>query len=164
MIMVGYKCNKQMSLLAKKYNLSFENDYNTVCLPKALRYTLREGIQEQMDDVSVFYMLKSSVFCNHVYPNVFENFYEDLTGNEYSNNKIVFETGKYIGYALKKGISFCHKLINILPKSKDFCVIMSVDEDYVTISFHLVRDGETWLGDDLEEYRQDAILVMNVKK
>lgn len=85
-----------------------------------------------------------------------------MTGNEYSNNKIIFEIGKYTGYALKKGISFCHKLIDILPKSHEFNVIMSVDEKYVTISFHLVRDGETWLGDDLEVYKSDAVLVLHV--
>lgn len=39
---------------------------------------------------------------------------------------------------------------------------MSVDEKYVTISFHLVRDGETWLGDDLEVYKSDAVLVFHV--
>ena len=63
----------------------------------------------------------------------------------------------------KRAISFCHKLSNILPHSHNFCIVMSVDENYVTISFHMERKGETWLGDDLEVYKSDAILVMNVK-
>ncbi|MCQ2211611.1 MAG: hypothetical protein MJZ34_15120 [Paludibacteraceae bacterium] len=161
--MVDYKYNKRMFFWAKEYDLSFENDYNTICLPKAMKYTLTEGVKEEWDGFNVYYMIKSPSFCNQICQNEFEFFYDDLTGNEYSNNKIIFETGKHTRYALMKGISFCHKLINVLPKFHEFNVIMSVDEDYVTISFHLVRDGETWLGDDLEVYKLDAILVMHVK-
>lgn len=160
--MVNYIYNKRMSLLAKEYHLSFENDYNAVYLTKAMKYTLTEGIQEKWNGLNVYYMIKSPSFCNQIWKGEFDFFYEDLTGNEYSNNKIIFEIGKYTGYALKKGISFCHKLIDILPKSHEFNVIMSVDEKYVTISFHLVRDGETWLGDDLEVYKSDAVLVLHV--
>ena len=162
--MIEYEFNNQMSLLAKEYGLSFDNDYSAVRLPKVLKSTLREGIQELHEGQKVYYMIKSQAFCNHIYPNKFEFFYEDLTGNEASNNKVIFEIGRYKRYALKKGILFCHKLYDILPDSHEFCIIMGVDENYVTISFHMVRDGESWLGNDLEAYKLEAILVMNVKR
>lgn len=61
-----------------------------------------------------------------------------------------------------KSISFCHRLSKILPKSQAFNIIMSIDEDYVTISFHKIRIGETWLEDSLEECQLDAVLVMSI--
>ena len=51
----------------------------------------------------------------------------------------------------------------LLPDHHDFKIIMSIDDSYVSISFHMVREGESWLMDDLEEYKQEAILVMEKK-
>lgn len=160
---IEYKYNKQMLLMANKNDVSFDNDYAEVRLPKVLKETLQGGVLEEKYGEYVYYMLKDSPFCNQIAPNKFEFFYDDLTCNEYSNNKVIFETSKYDKFTLKKGISFCHKVSKILPHYHDFCIIMSIDESYVTISFHKIREGESWLGDDLEAYKLDSILVMNVR-
>ena len=164
-IMIEYKYNNQMLMLAKKNHLSFENHYNAIRLPKILIDVLQSGIQEMEEKGNVYYMLNKTSFLNQLgeETNKFEFFYDDLTGNEFSNNKVIFKIVKFDKITLKRAISFCHKLSNILPHSHNFCIIMSVDENYVNISFHMERKGETWLGDDLEVYKSDAILVMNVK-
>ena len=65
-----------MSLLAKEYHLSFENDYNAVYLTKAMKYTLTEGIQEKWNGLNVYYMIKSPSFCNQIWKGEFDFFYE----------------------------------------------------------------------------------------
>lgn len=149
-----YKSNQQMLELARSNDVSFENNYNECRLSKELRYFLNEGIRENYKNGDIYYCYSEDNFGY---------FYDDLTGNETSNNKVVFDRCKSDKLTLKKAISFCHKLSCLLPDYHDFKIIMSIDDSYVSISFHMVREGESWLMDDLEEYKQEAILVMEKK-
>ena len=160
--MLKYSFNKKWLCLVSQYGLSFKKEYTQLRLPNALNSTLQNGVLECKSSAGNYYMLKILPFLYKTSDNKFEFFYNSLTEDEYSNNKIILKVGKHIRHTLMKGISFCHRLSKILPKSHDFNIIMSVDEDYVTISFHLIRIGETWLVDDLEEYQLDAVLVMTV--
>lgn len=160
--MLEYRYNNKWLCLVNKYGLSFKNEYTQLHLPNALSSTLQNGVIECKSDAGDYYMLKLLPFFYVITYNKFEFFYDSLTENEYSNNKIVFKVGKYIRHTLMKSISFCHRLSKILPKSQAFNIIMSIDEDYVTISFHKIRIGETWLEDSLEEYQLDAVLVMTI--
>lgn len=39
--------------------------------------------------------------------------------------------------------------------------ILSANEDDYTIRFHVLREGEEWLDEDLESYDEDAVLVID---
>lgn len=145
-----------------KYELSLKDEYSQLRLPKSLIATLKSGVSEYKSTIGNYYMLNVIPSFYNVAYNRFELFYDNLTANEYSNNKVIFEVGKYTRYALKKGISFCHRLSCILPESHGFNIIMSIDEDYVTISFHKIRKGESWISEDLEEFQIDAVVVMTI--
>lgn len=91
--------------------------------------------------------------------------YMDKTGYEASNtetrinccfeNDISMETGTQIALMVI-GI-WTLKLKQMEPYSK-FCLIMCSNEKHVEIRFHKVRDDEsTWLTEDLEGYKDEAI-------
>ena len=152
--MIEYKFNKMMQHLANRNGVSFENEFVEYKLPAELNHIIQNGIQRELIEQNVYYKFRDTVF---------EFFYKDITGNEVSNKKVVFERSKYDKYTLKKGFSFCHKLSRILPSACAFDIIMSIDESYVMVSFNMLREGESWLRDDLEEYKSEAILVMTCK-
>jgi len=160
--MLEYRYNNKWLCLVNKYGLLFKNEYSQLRLPKSLNATLKSGVSEYKSTIGKYYMLNVIPSFYNVAYNKFEFFYDDLTANEYSNNKVIFEVGRYTRYALKKGISFCHRLSRILPESHGFNIIMSIDENYVTISFHMIRKGESWIDEDLEKYKLDAVLVMTI--
>lgn len=91
--------------------------------------------------------------------------YMDKTGYEASNtetrinyyfeNEISVETGTQI--ALMVIEIWALKLKQLEPYSQ-FCLIMCSDEEHVEIRFHKVRDDEnSWLSEDLEEYKDGAV-------
>lgn len=84
-------------------------------------------------------------------------FYGDWTGYEASCNEIrltdYLELNKNnIGYILDVFNSFKKGLLNMYPNRK-FCIIISIDEQDITMRFHTYRKEEgMWLSEDLESY------------
>ena len=59
------------------------------------------------------------------------------------------------------GVSFAERLSAALSKLNEQCVvIVSTDDVSCSVRFHRRRDGEAWLADDLESYRDDGIAVL----
>jgi hypothetical protein len=99
---------------------------------------------------------------------------QDKTGLEMHINK--FHIEDYVpekknsrNYDLQQGIAFAVNLEKIL-KNKfpdlSFKIIVSTDEgediypEVCTVGFHMVRQNEHWLVDNLEEYKYNSLLVI----
>jgi hypothetical protein len=55
----------------------------------------------------------------------------------------------------------CYGLLSV-AKGRRFQVIAAFSDAECDVSFHQLRPGETWLDDDLESYRDEAVLVLSV--
>jgi hypothetical protein len=65
--------------------------------------------------------------------------------------------------SLKSCLSYAIALQKGLTKvaeNRRFQVIVSVDGRECTIRFHQLRQGETWIAEDLEGYAEEAILLL----
>jgi hypothetical protein len=94
--------------------------------------------------------------------------FPDITGYECFVNHIHIEdylddSGVSSNELLKKGHKFAQALLEKLSTTfpnKPFKVIMAHNDSDCSVRFHMVRDGENWLSDDLEGYDQEAILII----
>ena len=55
--------------------------------------------------------------------------------------------------ALQKGLTR-------IAGNRRFQVIVSVDDHECTVRFHQLRQGETWIAEDLEGYAEEAVLLL----
>jgi hypothetical protein len=88
----------------------------------------------------------------------------EKTGREISINHfhIDFYTDKQWG---EVAFTFLHELNKQLRAEfpmQQFRGIFSVNEDSCTIRFHMVRPGEDWIDDDLENYKEDGVCVVDL--
>lgn len=99
--------NEAMRSLLNKYNIDYKSLQDTV-LPLWLNKYIEVGIEKRED-----------VNC-YTYKNIkkFELFYQDYTGNEFSNNKVVVDVDKVGNVAKSLGISlkFAFKIAGLLVK------------------------------------------------
>ena len=91
----------------------------------------------------------------------------DRTGNECFHNKIFIGSIIEDSSAESKfecGILFAEKLAAKLSVElgDGFNVLFSFDMENAFVRFHKIRIGESWLDDDLESYRLEAILKIVV--
>lgn len=91
----------------------------------------------------------------------------DRTGSECFHNKIFI--GAIIQNTSKSkrfecGILFAEKLAAKLLTEigTGFNVIFTFDMENSFVRFHKIREGESWLDDDLESYKLDAVLKIVV--
>ena len=99
--------NEAMRSLLNKYNIDYKSLQDTV-LPLWLNKYIEVGIEKRED-----------VNC-YTYKNIkkFELFYQDYTGSEFSNNKVVVDVDKVGNVAKSLGISlkFAFKIAGLLVK------------------------------------------------
>lgn len=94
----------------------------------------------------------------------FEPYYEDCTGNEYTNNKIYINKGQNIKRSLCIGLSLAFAITNLLEKfSNKFNVVLSYNGIEFIVSFYCIRNSEEWLIKDLDFYLEEAIFVITTK-
>ena len=81
---------------------------------------------------------------------------EDETGYECFINHVHVER-------LGEALEFARRLSKALAATfaYDFVVIVSFDGRQATVRFHRLRKGQTWLTDNLEEYREEGIAVID---
>jgi hypothetical protein len=81
---------------------------------------------------------------------------QDETGYECFINHVHVES-------LGEALEFARRLKNALAASfaGNFVVIVSCDDRTATVRFHRLRAGQTWLSDNLEEYREEGIAVID---
>ena len=98
--------------------------------------------------------------------------FPDLTGYECFANHLHIEDYLTDGHnvdqeeKLLQGVGFCFCLESALKKFSidNFRIIISFDGDSCNVRFHKVRPGETWLVDDLESYKEEALVVLNTSE
>lgn len=144
--------NEAMRSLLNKYNIDYKSLQDTV-LPLWLNKYIEVGIEKRED-----------VNC-YTYKNIkkFELFYQDYTGNEFSNNKVVVDVDKVGNVAKSLGISlkFASKIAGLLVKiPQNFNIVISYDNMDFIVSFYCKRKYEEWLIDNLDSYMDEAIFVI----
>jgi hypothetical protein len=82
--------------------------------------------------------------------------HQDETGYECFINHVHIER-------LDEALEFARRLKKALVAAfvSDFVVIVSFDGQKATVRFHRLRAGQTWLNDNLEEYREEGIAVID---
>ncbi|WP_375577567.1 hypothetical protein ABWH96_10945 [Marivirga tractuosa] len=90
----------------------------------------------------------------------------DRTGNEAFFNKIQIDDYLELENELDffiQGVGYSILLFEKLEKcyTESFRVIFSYDGSFANVTFYKVRDGESWLSDDLENYKLESILVIS---
>ncbi len=93
--------------------------------------------------------------------------FTDRTGNEVSYNRILIED--YINEEdlsqedlFFQGVIMCLKLIEKIKNiGFDFKIILNINE-FPSLTFHKVREGEIYLEDNLNNYIIDSLIVFNV--
>lgn len=147
------KANQQM----KKMLLGITEDEIPEILKPEFQKIVNGGILEENGCyfLKVLYEKKGNATINE---------FPDKTGYECFVNHIhiddLVENPK-----LEDAIAFSKILITSIKKylnnsAQTISVIISWDEMSQTIRFHLKRNGENWLTDDLEEYTEEAILLI----
>ena len=81
---------------------------------------------------------------------------QDETGYECFVNHVHVES---LGEALEFARRLKKALTSLFPG--DFVVIVSFDGRVATVRFHRLRAGQTWLNENLEEYREEGIAVLD---
>lgn len=86
----------------------------------------------------------------------------DKTGYECLINHVHFPfdgTGDSLKSFLRYAVALQHGLAQI-AKNRAFQVIVSVNEQECTVRFHQLRQGESWIAEDLEGYAEEAVLLL----
>lgn len=120
-------------------------------LPLWLNKYINVGIEKRED-----------VNC-YTYKNLrkFELFYQDRTGNEYSNNKVIVDKVGNVAKGLGISLKFAFKIAELLEGiPQDFNIVISYDNMDFVVSFYCKRKNEEWLIDDLDSYTDEAIFVI----
>ena len=105
---------------------------------------------------------REDVNC-YTYKNIkkFELFYQDYTGNEFSNNKVVVDKVGNVAKGLEISLKFAFRIAELLEKfPQSFDIVISYDNMNFFVSFYCKRKDEEWLIDDLDSYTEEAIMVM----
>lgn len=145
--------NEAMMSLLNKCDIDYKSLHDTV-LPLWLDKYIEVGIEKRED-----------VNC-YTYKNIkkFELFYQDYTGNEFSNNKVVVDKVGNVAKGLEISLKFAFKLAELLGKfPQSFNIVISYDNMDFIVSFYCKRKDEEWLIDDLDSYTEEAIMVMTTK-
>jgi hypothetical protein len=112
-----------------------------------------------LSEVGEFVLLKNNYEANkHVKPAD----HEDKTGYECFINHVHLPFDG-TGASLKSCLSYAiapQKGLARIAKNRNFLVIASVNDDWCTVRFHQVRQGESWITEDLEGYAEEVILLL----
>jgi hypothetical protein len=109
--------------------------------------------------VGEFVLLKDPYKANrHIRPQDLP----DKTGYECLINHIHLPfdgTGDSLKSSLKYAVAL-HSALAQMGKNRRFQVILSVNEQECTVRFHQLRQGESWIAEDLEGYAEEAVLLL----
>ena len=71
------------------------------------------------------------------------------------------KTADYWQYGLRLVFVLVEKLIVFTPNSA-FKIILSANKGTCAVRFHKVRQGEAWIDSDLENYEEEAVMVVEI--
>ena len=147
------RMNQRMSALLRQADIS---------VPFVDDPALRTLSTPALSEVGEFVLLKNQYEANkHVSPADFP----DKTGFESFINHV---NRPFDGTAvsLKSCLSYAialRKALARIAKNRSFQVIVSVDDHECTIRFHQLRQGESWVAEDLEGYTEEAVLHLGTE-
>ena len=143
--------NESMKNILDEYGVDYKSLRQATTLPLRLSEYIEGGIGKLKDtDCYTWKNIKG-----------FELFYQDCTGNEYSNNKVHIDAECNTAETLATTLEFAFaiaELLDSIPES--FNVVASYDGTDFTVSFYCKRDTEEWLAGDLDSYAEEAIFVI----
>lgn len=142
--------NEAMMSLLSNSDIDYKSLQDTE-LPLWLNKYIDVGIEKRED-----------VNC-YTYKNLrkFELFYQDRTGNEYSNNKVIVDKVGNVAKGLVISLKFAFKIAELLESiPQNFNIVISYDNMDFVVSFYCKRKNEEWLIDDLDSYTDEAVFVI----
>lgn len=142
--------NEAMMSLLSNSDIDYKSLQDTE-LPLWLNKYIDVGIEKRED-----------VNC-YTYKNLrkFELFYQDRTGNEFSNNKVIVDKVGNVAKGLGISLKFAFKIAELLESiPQDFNIVISYDNMDFVVSFYCKRKNEEWLIDDLDSYTDEAVFVI----
>jgi len=89
----------------------------------------------------------------------------DKTGYECFINHVHLPFDR-TGASLKSCLSYAialQKGLARIAKNRSFQVIVSVNDHECTVRFHQLRQGESWVAEDIEGYTEEAVLLLGTK-
>lgn len=96
--------------------------------------------------------------------------FQDLTGYECFVNHIHIDdyltdmdTDPNQLINLEQGIAFARRIVEELASSflqERFTIIVAYGQSGCSVRFHLMRSGERWISDNLDDYEEEALLVL----
>lgn len=142
--------NEAMMSLLSNSDIDYKSLQDTE-LPLWLNKYIDVGIEKRED-----------VNC-YTYKNLrkFELFYQDRTGNEFSNNKVIVDKVGNVAKGLGISLKFAFKIAELLESiPQDFNIVISYDNMDFVVSFYCKRKNEEWIIDDLDSYTDEAVFVI----
>lgn len=95
--------------------------------------------------------------------NIIGLLWDDDTGNEFTNNKVLFDVGAIYKETLLGALSFAFALRKkLLCFDSNFKILMSCDDNFITISFFQIRPGNSFFDENLESYNEEALLIITI--
>jgi len=91
--------------------------------------------------------------------------FQDRTGYEAFVNHVHFPLDDH-RESLLKCLTYASNLqreLTAISAGRRFLIILSAEGTNSTVRFHQVRPNENWLSDDLEGYKEEAILLLPVE-
>ena len=146
-----------MEMNTKMQSLFCELHKNTnkILLPNEILTLLRKGMRQENGCLflSALKELGSSVSASN---------FEDRPGYECFINKIHLDDyidKDYLLYA----ILYCREILSMNAGKQHLKIIVSIDDQSCVVRFHILRKDESWLGEDLEKYLEEALLVLDLE-
>ncbi|GAP68175.1 hypothetical protein BA6E_102173 [Bacteroidales bacterium 6E] len=139
-----------------KTHFSIEDISNSkINLSNGIQKLIEEGIVEK----DGCYFLYSKKPEGKLSPDL-----NDKTGNEAFYNKILIddysdEIENIEHCYFFEGIAFAKKMAHCFLKEKFYFYVL-YDNNFCTFTFHKQREGEYWLVEDLDKYKEDAIVLI----
>jgi hypothetical protein len=93
-----------------------------------------------------------------------ETGYESFVNHIHIEDHLPRNVSKSI--ALASGISMANSLKTLLHQSfpnEEFEIIVSLEGNHYVVRFHKKRKGQHWLQDELNNYREAALIVLTAK-
>lgn len=151
----NYRMNSKMLPIYDEMN---RRDLSSVILSPELNVIIHAGIIRDESAVLLSHLMKLAQSTG-------KNEFQDLTGFECFVNH--FHLDEYPSYQddvtrLKIALLLIDEITSLLNAKKlsgEYNHIISMDDTSCTLRFHKIRVNESWLMDNLEDYKDDAILV-----
>lgn len=149
---IEIKYNTIMSGLMSRHDISFFSTRHPI--PKRVRSLIESGLD--------FYKEKGRKFLKFRNNHSFELFYNDITGNEFTNNKIHFMSKYGLNVSIAQSFTAACIILKLLQYEKiNGIIIISVNVDFeeCVLSFYRKSNKRHWLQKNLDNYEEGILQI-----